>query len=83
MRLELISVSAVKDSNRNLLKLGATTETAFGKQTAGHYYMFIVGEPKLAVGESAEINLDDFEVVEREYTHEGETMTLKYLYPKR
>ena len=55
-------------------------DTPFGKQPAtATYYMKVEGE--LGLGFSADINLDDYTIVERSFTtDEGKDLILKWLH---
>jgi hypothetical protein len=91
-KILLVVETSTKTKNNNYMtKLVGKTEgvkTAFGEVEGGNrtFYMFTDQEnPK---GLSAEIELDDFDVVKNDYPFtddkgEEQTAVLSYLYPKR
>lgn len=78
--------SSTKTENNNFcnkLVSNETVATAFGKaSTRQTFYLFT--DQANAKGTTGELDLNGFDIVEKDFTNpEGDSMKLKYLYPKR
>jgi len=86
MDITLKVASSTQTENGNFcnkLVAESTVDTAFGgASTRSTYYLFT--DKQNAVGTQGVLNLSAFDVVDKAWTNpEGESMTLKYLYPAR
>ena len=86
MEITLEVASSTKTENGNFCnKLVAqeSVSTVFGNATTRQtYYLFTDQENK--EGTSGKMDLSAFDIVEKPWTSDdGESMTLKYIYPKR
>lgn len=87
MDIQLTVESSTKTENNNYcnkLIAESSVETPFGNANSRQtFYMFTDKENKKGV--SAKMDLDAFDVVEKDYINPetNESMRLKYIYPKR
>lgn len=70
--------------NKLVNKSEISVQTEFGTVSSERQYtLYMFTDKQNPVGMSASLNLDNFDIVTKEYDVNGETIPLKYAYPKR